>query len=465
MIQEWNSQHTYTEYTVDLSAYAGQQIYVAFRHFNTNGETYYLNIDNIRIINIEANVTRPAKGVMLYANGELIAALRHGETSYTHLVNRYTSQYCIRVIQEGSKEDGTFYALAAPQCANAEVDCVAPEKLAATWDGNKVTLDWERNIFIDFEDDPEGWAFPEVDGDGYTFGIYMGGGMNPDGSINTESNACLASLSYVNDVGPVNPDNYAFMPLVKILPNARIEFYASGLDSNYPNEPFSVTVASSDGQNIVDLQSFTTSYPYQRYTVDLSDYAGEELFLGFHHRSTVAAYALVIDNITVVNAVYVGTSSVNDHYNIYRSSDGSNYTMIGVANGDMTSYVDNDINAVHYYYKVTAVNTVAGGRYCESDPAMSVNGLHNYVQVTTDAVAEHADNVSVYPNPTTGNLVVKAEGMTRVVVMNALGQVVCDAPIAADEVVLDLAQYGAGVYMVRIDTAADTIVRRVSVTR
>ena len=107
------------------------------------------------------------------------------------------------------------------------------------------------------------------DGDGYSFGIYMGGGMNPDGSVNTtNTNASLSSFSYINGIGDLNPNNYAFMPLVKVLPNASIEFYASGYDPSYPNEPISVTVASEDGMNIADVQSFVTSYPYQKYTVD-----------------------------------------------------------------------------------------------------------------------------------------------------------------------------------------------------
>ena len=465
MIQEWNSVGSYTLYSVDLSAYAGQQIYVAIRHFHTTGDTYFLIVDNINLTGIEASITRPAKGAMVYANGELVARLNHGETSFTHMVNRYSSEYCIRVIQEGSKDNGTYYALAAPQCADAELICVAPEKLSTNWDGEKVTLNWERSFFIDFEDDPEGWAFPEADGDGNIFGIYMGGGMNPDGSINTSSNACLASLSYSNESGDLHPDNYAFMPLVKILPNAHIDFYAASLDPSYTGEPIAVVVASSDGQHIVDVQSFVTSYPYQFYTVDLSGYAGEEVFLGFHHRTTVSRYAVVVDNITVTNAVWVGTSSVTDHYNIYRSSDGSSYSLVGVADGEATSFDDNDIAAVHYYYKVTAVNTVAGGQHCESDPALSANGLHDYVQVTTDAVAEVEDGAQVYPNPTTGTLVVKAEGMTRVMVLNALGQVVYDAPVAADELTLDLGQYGAGMYLLRISTGDDTIVRRISVTK
>ena len=59
MIQEWNSTGTYTEYSADLSAYAGQQIYVAIRHFNTTGDTYFLCVDDIKVTGIEAEVTRP----------------------------------------------------------------------------------------------------------------------------------------------------------------------------------------------------------------------------------------------------------------------------------------------------------------------------------------------------------------------------------------------------------------------
>ena len=466
MVQEWNSTGSYTEYTVDLSAYAGQQIYVAIRHFNTTGECYYLYVDDIRITGIEAEIIRPAKGALVYANGELIAMLNHGETSFTHMVNRYSAEYCIRVIQEGNKSDGTYYALAAPQCANAEVDCVAPENLAASYDNQKVTLSWERNIFIDFEDDPQGWSFLDANGDGYFFGIYMGGGMNPDGSVNTSNtNACLSSFSYINGIGDLHPDNYAFMPKVKVLPNANIEFYASGYDPNYPNEPIAVSVASADGMTVTDVQTFTTSYPYQRYWVDLSAYAGQEVYLGFHHRTDVGAYAVVIDNITVTNAVWAGTASETVRYNIYRSLDGVDYSYIGYANDDAVTYEDHDIQSVGQYYKVTAVNAIPGNQTCESAFAMAADGTHDYVYTQTLSVKEMSDEVSVYPNPTNGVLNINAAGMKRVVVMNMLGQVVYDAPADTEAVSLDLSQYGAGMYLIRIDTENGTVVKKVSVTK
>lgn len=466
MVQEWNSTGSYTEYSVDLSAYVGQPIYVAIRHFNTTGETYFLYVDDIKVTNVDAEIQRPAKGAMVYANGELLAVLNHGEESYTHMVNRYTSEYCIRVIQEGSKADGTYYALAEPQCAEAEVDCVAPENLSANWDGQKVVLNWERGIFIDFEDDPQGWTYLDGDGDGLVFGVYAAGGMEPGGSVNTSgTNASLTSFSYSNSAGELHPDNYAFMPLTKILPNARVEFWAVGFDPNYPAETFSFVIASEDGQNINTIDTWTTSNPYVKYSVDLSGYAGERVFLGFRHHTTTPAYALCIDNITVVNALWVGVASETVHYNIYRSSDGSNYSLIGWADGDATSYDDNVIPSINSYYKVTAVNTIAGGHTCESAPALATDGIHDYVSVVTDAVGELESGVEVYPNPTHNDLTIAAEGLRHVTVINALGQVVYDTEVDTDQVVLNMAQYGAGMYVLRVDTESKTLIRKVSVTR
>ena len=466
MVAEWNSTGTYTEYTADLSTYAGQQIYVAIRHFNTTGECYFLCVDDIKVRGVEAEVIRDAIGAVVYADGEMIALLNHGETSFTHEVNRYTSEYCIRIIQDGSHETGDYCALAAPQCADAELNCVAPKNLAAEYDGDKVTISWEREIFIDFENDPEGWSFLDADGDGAVFGIYAAGGMNPDGSVNTEgTNASLASFSYMNGYGALQPDNYAFMPKVKVLENAKMTFYAAGFDPSYPTEHFGVAVASADGTQMSTIAEFDSRNPYQRYEVDLSAYAGQEIFLGFRHFTNIANYALVIDNITVTNAVWAGTASETVHYRVYRSFDGSNYSLIGYADGDAVSYDDNDIQSVNCYYKVTAVNTMPGNTTCESAPAMAVDGIHDYVTVQTDDVNELNDDTKIYPSPTNGQITIEAEGMSHVTIMNALGQTIYDAPTNADQTVLDLSQYGTGMYLIRINTEKGVSVKRVSVVK
>ena len=383
MVQEWNSTGSYTQYTADLSAYAGQEIYIALRHFNTTGETYYLLVDEIHVTGINADVAQDAIGVNLYSNNELIATLNHGDTTYTHYVNRYNAEYCIRVIQNGNMETGNYYALAAPQCANVELDCVAPKNLSGQVDGAVVTLSWEREIYTGFEEDPEGWTFLDADGDGRVFGIYAQGGMDPDGSVNTSYNPALVSFSYVNGLGALSPDNYAFMPKVKILEGAHLSFYAAGYDPTYPTEHFGVAIANGDGSTITTIAEWNSSNPYSNYTVDLSDYAGQEVFVGFRHFTNTANYALCIDNITLTNAVWAGTSSETIQYNIYSSTDNVNYSLIGTVDSNHTSF-QIGAKSMNVYYQVTAVNTVVGDGICESEPAMSVDGVHDYVLLTVE---------------------------------------------------------------------------------
>ncbi len=453
MVQEWNSTGTYTEYSVDLSAYAGQQIYVAIRHFNTTGETYYLCVDDIKVEGVEAEVTRPAIGALVYANDELIATLNHGETSFTHYVNRYTSEYCIRIIQDGSHETGDYYALAAPQCVGAELECVAPKNLRAENVGDKVVVSWEREIYTGFEEDPQGWTFLDADGDGATFGIYAAGGMNPDGSVNTSDNPALVSFSFINGQGALRPDNYAFMPKIKVLEKASMTFYAAGFDPSYPAEHFGVVVASSDGQNTATIAEWDSRNPYQEYNVDLSAYVGQEIFLGFRHFTNVANYALCIDNITVTNVAWAGTTSQTYGYYIYRSTDGQNYDLIGVVTGSDMHFDDNDTNSETYYYQVTAINTIVGGE-CESAPAMASDGIHDFVVAHTDGVIEMENHINIYPNPANGILFVETHNLAsqdEYCIINTMGQTILVGQISGEPQRIDVSGLPQGMYFISID--------------
>ena len=53
----------------------------------------------------------------------------------------------------------------------------------------------------------------------------------------------------------------------------------------------------------------------------------------------------------------------------------------------------------------------------------------------------------------------------NVTITNALGQVMYDSSVATDNVVVDMAQYEAGVYMVRITTEAGVAVERITVVK
>ena len=71
----------------------------------------------------------------------------------------------------------------------------------------------------------------------------------------------------------------------------------------------------------------------------------------------------------------------------------------------------------------------------------------------------------IYPNPTKDNLTITAEAMTRITITNALGQTIYDQEIDTDNMVIDMAQYETGVYMVRITTENGVAVERVTVVK
>ena len=103
---------------------------------------------------------------------------------------------------------------------------------------------------------------------------------------------------------------------------------------------------------------------------------------------------------------------------------------------------------------------------CESDPAQAADDpAHNYVVETTTAtgVDEIDDNVALFPNPTNGNVTIQAQGMSHITVVSVLGQVVYDADLNADEVILNMGQFNAGMYMVRVYTESGVTVKRVTV--
>ena len=111
-------------------------------------------------------------------------------------------------------------------------------------------------------------------------------------------------------------------------------------------------------------------------------------------------------------------------------------------------------------YKGTAVMTATPVSECNNGEG----ALNILVKNSTD-VNEFAAKANLYPNPTNGNVTIEAEGMQRITVVNELGQVVYDAEVNNDTETLDMSQFGAGVYMIRIYTENGMGIKRMSVIR
>ena len=79
--------------------------------------------------------------------------------------------------------------------------------------------------------------------------------------------------------------------------------------------------------------------------------------------------------------------------------------------------------------------------------------------VGDDGIDEIDSNVEIYPNPTDGILNIKVEGIKNVIVVNSLGQIVCETV----ENQIDLSQYGNGIFILRIETENGICLQRIVV--
>ena len=174
-------------------------------------------------------------------------------------------------------------------------------------------------------------------------------------------------------------------------------------------------------------------------------------YIAIRHFNSTDWFYLDVDDITYTLAKRAG-DPVN--FAVYRN--GSQIATVPCTGAYSYTYFDN-VAAGNYEYQVKALY-----EDCESDFALTATG-QNYVTVNVTAVGEISDMISVYPNPTNGNVTIEAAGMNRITVVSALGQVVYDAAVNADTYQMNLGQFKAGIYMVRISTESGVSVKRVTV--
>jgi hypothetical protein len=152
-------------------------------------------------------------------------------------------------------------------------------------------------------------------------------------------------------------------------------------------------------------------------------------------------------------------------YNVYRSTEAAGeYTMIGSVNEDGSGYyeyIDTPVEAGTYYYQVRAEYD----NECESEPALAAGTGNNYVSGTTVGDGVNENGMAIYPNPTKGNVTIEVAGMRHITVVSTLGQVVFDADIEGDNYIMNMSQYTAGMYTVRVVTENGVNVSRITVVR
>lgn len=72
---------------------------------------------------------------------------------------------------------------------------------------------------------------------------------------------------------------------------------------------------------------------------------------------------------------------------------------------------------------------------------------------------------SVYPNPTTGNVKIEAEGLQFISIFNTLGQLIYDSSVKGDVFECDLDCYETGIYFIRVETTIGITTKKILLRR
>ena len=421
-----------------------------------------------------------ALGVMMYRNGKLISQLVEGET-YVDEDAMAGDEYTLRVVYGGEK-DLTYYAMSCPQTILADLACTAPKNLHAVpmgySDGTYGALLSYPYIaptseWLKYDDGMMQESLGSESLSSFYWGVMFPAEKLADYAGTNLTKVLVYDYVYEEYYDGVNNLSVEVYFGGDKAPELLIhaEQYAGTGAGEFAEIELSYPLPVSGEENIwVILKSNEAGKFPAAIANDCGDKNGRwasidgevwEDIAGLGINGTFMVRAFVTNENGVAKSIDPSTRDLTlKYYNIYRGTSLNNIEY--VASTTEKTYFD-EIEKGTYYYQVTALYE-ENGEECESAPARAYEDYsQNYVVVEVTAIEENGVNgLMIYPNPTNGNLNINVEAMRRITIANALGQIVYDQEANGDNVIIDMAQYQTGVYMVRITTDNGVAVKRVN---
>ena len=148
-----------------------------------------------------------------------------------------------------------------------------------------------------------------------------------------------------------------------------------------------------------------------------------------------------------------GSTGNLDHFDVYR--DNEKLASVEIDPDPTYHYVYLDSIAVGDEAEYFVMAVYSDG--CEA-PSQTEIGYG------VDAVSELASNVSIYPNPAENQLSIIAEGLQRIAVYNAMGQLVKTVEVGGqDQFTLLVSDFPAGLYTIQVVTTTGVMTKNVVV--
>lgn len=218
-------------------------------------------------------------------------------STVTHTITVVESQtYDVYAISCGSYEwNGTTYTTSGDYCVVFPgSDSEEPEPCNHNHPFNN-----------DFENGLGNWTVLDQDGDGHTWfainSIVDGLDYNPAHT----GNGCATSAS-ATPSNAYTPNNYLISPRTLIISNQHtVSFWANAQDVYWPDEHFGLAVSTTNtnASSFTMIQEWTMtriSGTWHHYTVDLSAYIGQQIYVAIRHFNCTDEFRLNVDDIKLV---------------------------------------------------------------------------------------------------------------------------------------------------------------------
>ena len=274
-----------------LKNYAGKTVYIGIRHFGSTGQSAVC-IDEFAVgdFDLPKNPNYPipihfdaAGGV---AEEETLYGEGPGPLKYLPMASR-----------PGYRFDG-WYTGDGTQVFSSKNIFTEETTLHAKWAEGQAWIMGQYG----FETDPEsdGWLLLDEDGDGNGWGLINSYVVSEANIMQGSSALCSASATKYGDT--LTPDNWAISPAVR-LPGGKVTLSLSAVAQDGLNcrEHFAVYVGAtpepdkmvkaSGGADMVTESGDETKV----YTVDLTPWAEQTVYIGLRHYNTAGQYMLLID--------------------------------------------------------------------------------------------------------------------------------------------------------------------------
>lgn len=242
----------------------------------------------------------------------------------------------------------------------------------------------------DFEGDLSAWTLYDEDGDGNNWAIFQ----SSDGISIHGGSQGVRSESYINNVGPLTPDNWMVTTNAITVPEAgyTLTWYDAAQAGAYPSDKYSVyvsttgnTVADFTAEPVITVTLSTDSWTMRN--VDFSAYAGQSIYIAFRHYDCTDWFWFKIDDLELakplttpeislsrltvpatvdVNTPFTMSGVVTNPSTVALTSFKVSYTLDGENSGDIT---------------ISGINVPLGGTYAFSHTApafVTEGGVHNF---------------------------------------------------------------------------------------